>query len=180
MDTDRIRETFVRYFEGQGHLALPSASLIPHGDPSVLLTTAGMQPFKAYYVNPALAPARRFVTIQRVARAQGADDDTSEIGDDTHRTLFEMLGNFAFGPTEEGGYFKKEAIAFGYELVTQGYGVAPERIWATIWAGEPGIPRDDEAAEYWKSHGIPEGRIVPLSRRPSGKRENFWGPTGDS
>ncbi len=129
MDTDQIRDTLIRYFEAQGHLHLSSASLIPHGDPSVLLTTAGMQPFKAYYVNPALAPARRIVTIQRCARAQGADDDTSNIGDDTHHTFFEMLGNFAFGPTDEGGYYKKEAIAFAYELVTQGYGIKPELIW---------------------------------------------------
>ena len=179
MNTDQIRETFVRYFERQQHLHLPSAPLVVHGDPSVLLTSAGMQPFKAYYVNPTLAPARRVVTVQRCMRARGVDDDTSEVGDNTHHTFFEMLGNFAFGPTEEGGYFKKEAIAFGYELVTQGYGIDPATVWATYWAGEPGIPRDDEAAALWRSHGLPETRIVALNKKPGG-RENFWGPTGDS
>jgi len=139
-----------------------------------------MQPFKAYYVNPSLAPARRIVTVQRCLRARGADDDTSNVGDDTHHTFFEMLGNFAFGGLEEGGYFKKEAIAFGYELVTKGYGIEPGKVWPTIWAGEPGIPRDDEALQYWKALGVPEDRITALNRKADGSRENFWGPTGDS
>ncbi|MGI8422761.1 MAG: alanine--tRNA ligase [Chloroflexota bacterium] len=179
MNTNDIRNTFVRYFEARGHLHLPSAPLVVHGDPSVLLTSAGMQPFKSFYVDPALAPSRRVVTVQRCMRARGVDDDTSEVGDNTHHTFFEMLGNFAFGPTEAGGYFKKEAIAFGYDLVTQGYGVDPAKVWATYWAGESGIPRDDEAASLWRSHGLPTDRIVALSRKPSG-RENFWGPTGNS
>ncbi|HET7769588.1 MAG TPA: alanine--tRNA ligase, partial [Chloroflexota bacterium] len=179
MNTDQIRETFVRYFQERGHLHLASAPLVVHGDPSVLLTSAGMQPFKAYYVNPALAPSRRIVTIQRCMRARGVDDDTSEVGDNTHHTFFEMFGNFAFGPSEEGGYFKKEAIAFGYELVTRGYGFDPSKIWATYWKGEPGIPRDDEAADLWRAQGLPDSRIVALNKKPGG-RENFWGPTGDS
>ena len=179
MNTDEIRDTFVRFFQEREHLHLPSAPLVVHGDPSVLLTSAGMQPFKSYYVNPTLAPARRLVTVQRCMRARGVDDDTSEVGDNTHHTFFEMLGNFAFGPLEEGGYFKKEAIAFAYELVTQGYGIDPGKVWATYWAGEPGIPRDDEAADLWRAHGLPGSRIVALNKKPSG-RENFWGPTGDS
>ncbi len=180
MNSDDVRREFVRYFQAQGHVHLPSASLVVHDDPSVLLTAAGMQPFKPFYLDPARAPARRLVTIQRCMRARGLDDDTTAVGDDTHHTFFEMLGNFAFGDVGAGGYFKKEAIAFGYEFVTQRLGLAPERIWATTWAGEPGIPADDEAIHLWKAVGLPADRIRPLNRKPEGGRENFWGPTGDS
>ncbi|MDQ3702079.1 MAG: alanine--tRNA ligase, partial [Chloroflexota bacterium] len=181
MNSDDIRREFVRYFEEQGHLHLPSASLVVHDDPSVLLTSAGMQPFKPSYLDPSRAPARRVVTVQRCMRARGLDtDDTGNVGDDTHHTFFEMLGNFAFGSSDGGGYFKKEAIAFGYEFVTQRLGLAPERIWATTWAGEPGIPADDEAVALWREVGLPHERIRPLNQKPEGGRENFWGPTGDS
>ncbi|MGH2367112.1 MAG: alanine--tRNA ligase, partial [Chloroflexota bacterium] len=180
MNSDDIRTTFVRYFERQGHLHLPSAPLVVQGDPSVLLTSAGMQQFKPYYVDPSKAPARRVVTIQKCMRARGLDDDTSAVGDDTHHTFFEMLGNFAFGDLASGGYFKKEAIAFGYEVVTKEYGLPADRIWVTVWAGEPGIPADEESVAYWTAMGVPAERIRALNTKPEGGRENFWGPTGDS
>ncbi|HEU5318273.1 MAG TPA: alanine--tRNA ligase [Chloroflexota bacterium] len=176
MNTDQIRQTFVRFFEERGHLAVASAPLVAHDDPTVLFTVAGMQPFKAYYSNPALAPARRIVTVQRCIRT----NDIDEVGDNTHCTVFEMLGNFAFGDVASGGYFKKEAIAYAYELFTKGFGVDPGLIWPTVWAGEPGIPRDGDATAYWRELGIPEERITPLNRKADGSRENFWGPVGET
>ena len=176
MNTDQMRQTFVRFFESQGHLFVPSAPLVSHGDPTVLFTVAGMQPFKAYYANPSLAPARRLVTVQRCIRT----NDIEEVGDDTHFTVFEMLGNFAFGDSAAGGYFKKEAISYAYQLVTQGLGIEADRLWPSVWAGEPGIPRDDEATAYWRELGIPDERITPLNRKADGSRENFWGPVGDT
>ncbi|MBI3973487.1 MAG: alanine--tRNA ligase [Chloroflexi bacterium] len=165
MNSDDIRTRFVRYFERQGHQHLPSASLVPHGDPSVLFTSAGMQQFKPFYVQPHLAPAPRVVTVQRCLRT----DDIDEVGDDTHHSFFEMLGNFSFGD-----YFKREAIAYAYELVTQEYGLPPERIWATVFGGQGNVPPDDEAAQHWQAAGVSPERI-----RAFDHRENWWGPTGD-
>ena len=169
MRSDEIRRRFVTYFERQGHLALPSASLIPHDDPSVLFTSAGMQQFAPYFVGAAAPPASRLVTVQRCVRT----DDIEEVGDDTHHTFFEMLGNFSFGD-----YFKQEAIAFAYEFVTEELGLPPERLWAAIFAGEADIPRDDEAEHYWQAVGIPAARIRAYDRS-----ENWWelatgGPCG--
>ena len=161
MRSDEIRRRFVTYFERQGHLALPSASLIPHDDPSVLFTSAGMQQFAPYFVGAAAPPAPRLVTIQRCVRT----DDIEEVGDNTHHTLFEMLGHFSFGD-----YFKREAIAFAFEFVTKELGLPADRLWTTIFAGEPGIPRDDEAEAAWLAVGIPASRI-----RSFGFDENWWG-----
>ena len=161
MRSDEIRRRFVTYFERQGHLALPSASLIPHDDPSVLFTSAGMQQFAPYFVGTAAPPASRLVTVQRCVRT----DDIEEVGDDTHHTFFEMLGHFSFGD-----YFKQEAIAFAFEFVTKELGLPADRLWATIFAGEPGIPRDDEAEAAWQAVGIPASRI-----RSFGFDENWWG-----
>ena len=168
MRSDEIRRRFVTYFERQGHLALPSASLIPHDDPSVLFTSAGMQQFAPYFVGAAAPPASRLVTVQRCVRT----DDIEDVGDDTHHTFFEMLGHFSFGD-----YFKREAIAFAFEFVTKELGLPADRLWATIFAGEPGIPRDDEAEAAWQAVGIPASRI-----RSFGFDENWWdletGPCG--
>ncbi len=168
MRSDEIRRRFVTYFERQGHLALPSASLIPHDDPSVLFTSAGMQQFAPYFVGAAAPPAPRLVTVQRCVRT----DDIEEVGDNTHHTFFEMLGHFSFGD-----YFKQEAIAFAFEFVTKELGLPADRLWATIFAGESGIPRDDEAEAAWQAVGIPASRI-----RSFGFDENWWdletGPCG--
>ena len=161
MRSDEIRRRFVTYFERQGHLALPSASLIPHDDPSVLFTSAGMQQFAPYFVGAAAPPATRLVTVQRCVRT----DDIEEVGDNTHHTLFEMLGHFSFGD-----YFKREAIAFAFEFVTKELGLPADRLWTTIFAGEPGIPHDDEAKGAWLAVGIPADRIRAFDRS-----ENWWG-----
>ncbi len=176
MDSDEIRARFVRFFGDRGHLPVGSASLVVQGDPSVLLTSAGMQQFKPFYLDPARAPSRRAVSVQKCMRTS----DIEEVGDATHHTFFEMLGNFAFGAAPGGGYFKREAIAFAYEFVTLGLGLPIERVWATTWSGEAGIPADDEAVALWQEAGMPLARIRGLNRKPDGSRENFWGPTGDS
>ena len=170
MKSAEIRETFLSYFEQQGHLRRPSASLIPsREDTSTLLTIAGMQPFKPYFAGREKPPHTRLTSCQRCFRTP----DIEEVGNTKrHLTFFEMLGNFSFGD-----YFKEEAIRFGWELSTQGFGFDPERIWVTVFAGddELGLGPDTEAIEVWKAQGVPEARIIRLPRS-----ENFWqaGPTG--
>jgi alanyl-tRNA synthetase len=170
MKSSEIREAYLSFFEERGHLRRPSASLVPAPeDASTLLTVAGMQPLKPYFLGREEPPARRLTTAQRCFRTP----DIEEVGN-THRhlTFFEMLGNFSFGD-----YFKDEAIAFGWELSVEGFGFDPERIWVSVFAGddELGLGPDAESIEIWKRQGVPEGRIVLLPRA-----ENFWqaGDTG--
>jgi len=170
VDAAEIRELYQSYFERHGHLRRPSASLVPSSyDPSVLLTTAGMQPLKPYFLGEEEPPSMRLVSCQRCFRTT----DIDEVGNTArHLTFFEMLGNFSFGD-----YFKEEAITFGWELSVDGLGLDPELIWVTVFAGddELGLGPDTEAIGFWKAQGVPEQRIVLLSRL-----ENFWqaGPTG--
>jgi alanyl-tRNA synthetase len=170
MRSDEIRETFLRYFEERGHLRRPSASLVPSvHDPSVLLTTAGMQPLKPYFLGEEEPPSPRLTTCQRCFRTT----DIEEVGKTArHLTFFEMLGNFSIGD-----YFKREAIEFGWELSTVGFGLDPDRIWISVFAGdeELGLGPDEEAIGLWREVGVPEERIVHLPRS-----ENFWqaGPAG--
>jgi alanyl-tRNA synthetase len=167
---DEIRSTYLSFFEERGHEVVPSASLIPSvHDPSVLLTTAGMQPFKPYFRGEQQPPAPRVTDYQRCFRTV----DIDEIGNTArHLTFFEMLGNWSFGD-----YFKEQSIQWGWELSLEGFGFDPELIWATVFAGdeELGLGPDTEAIEIWKAIGMPEERIVALPRS-----ENFWqgGPTG--
>jgi alanyl-tRNA synthetase len=165
-----IRATYLSFFEERGHLIVPSASLVPSvHDPSVLLTTAGMQPFKPYFLGRERPPAPRVADVQKCFRTT----DIEEVGKTArHLTFFEMLGNWSFGD-----YFKEESIPWGWELSTEGFGMDPERIWATVFGGDEdlGLGPDEEAIEIWKSVGMPEERIVLL-----GRADNFWqaGPTG--
>jgi alanyl-tRNA synthetase len=170
MRAEEIRDTYLSFFAERGHRIVPSASLVPSvHDPSVLLTTAGMQPFKPYFLGRERPPAPRLADVQKCFRTT----DITEVGDTArHLTFFEMLGNWSFGD-----YFKAESIAWGWELSTQGFGMDPERIWATVFGGdeELGLGPDSEAIELWKAQGMPEERIVPL-----GRADNFWqaGPSG--
>ena len=170
MNSELIRETYLSFFEERGHLRVPSASLIPASDdPSVLLTTAGMQPFQPFYLGREAPPAPRLTSSQRCFRTP----DIEEVGSTTrHLTCFEMLGNFAFGD-----YFKEEAIGFAWELSLGAFGFEPSQLWVTVFGGddELGLGPDTEAIELWKAQGVPEERIVPLPRS-----ENFWqaGATG--
>ena len=154
MRAQEIREKFLKYFESKGHTIIPSSSLIPD-DPSVLFTTAGMQQFKKYYTNPELAPSLNVASIQKSMRTS----DIDEVGDASHLTFFEMLGNFSFG-----GYWKKEAIAYGHEFITKEMGLKIDFV--TVYTG------DSETEKIWNS-------IDPaLTVKQFGKADNFWGPTG--
>jgi len=170
MDAAEIRRTYLSFFEQRGHRIVPSASLVPSvHDPSVLLTTAGMQPFKPYFLGREEPPARRLADVQKCFRTT----DVGEVGNTArHLTFFEMLGNWSFGD-----YFKKESIPWGWELSTEGFGMAPERIWVTVFGGdeELGLGPDEEAIEVWRTVGVPDERIVHL-----GREDNFWqaGPSG--
>jgi alanyl-tRNA synthetase len=165
-----IRERFLAYFEERDHLRVPSASLVPPSfDPSVLLTTAGMQPFVPYFRGDEQPPRPRLASCQKCFRTV----DIEQVGLTTrHLTFFEMLGNFSFGD-----YFKAGAVDYAWELSTEGFGLDPERIWITVFGGdqELGLGPDEEAIACWRAVGVPEDRIVHL-----GRGDNFWqmGPTG--
>ncbi len=170
MKSAEIRETFLSFFEERGHRRMPSASLIPPpDDTSTLLTVAGMQPFKSYFLGRETPPASRLTSSQTCFRTP----DIEEVGKTLrHLTFFEMLGNFSFGD-----YFKDESVPFGWQLSVDGLGLDPELIWITVFGGdeELGLGPDEEAIALWKSIGVPDERIVRLPRS-----ENFWqaGPTG--
>ena len=164
--SDRIRETFLKFFERHGHKIVPSSSLIPFNDPTLLFTNAGMNQFKDVFLGKEERPYRRATTSQKCMRVSGKHNDFKDVGHSTrHHTFFEMLGNFSFGD-----YFKREAIPFAWQLVTQDYGLDPKRLWITIYQD------DDEAFAVWRDQvGIPSERIVRL-----GEKDNFWmmGETG--
>jgi alanyl-tRNA synthetase len=170
MKAQQIRDTYLGFFAERGHRIVPSASLVPAShDPSVLLTTAGMQPFKPYFLGRERPPAPRLTDVQKCFRTT----DIEEVGNTArHMTFFEMLGNWSFGD-----YFKAESIPWGWELSTEGFGMDPERIWVTVFGGdeELGLGPDEEAIAIWKGVGVPDERIVRL-----GREDNFWqgGPTG--
>ena len=170
MQSAEIREKYLSFFEGRDHRRMPSASLVPASfDPTVLLTTAGMQPFKPYFLGLEEPPAKRLTSCQKVFRST----DIENVGITArHLTFFEMLGNFSVGD-----YFKQGAAEFAWELSTEGYGFDPERIRITVFGGdqELGLGPDEEAIECWRAIGVPDERIVPL-----GMEDNFWqsGPTG--
>ncbi|HTE58825.1 MAG TPA: alanine--tRNA ligase-related protein, partial [Solirubrobacteraceae bacterium] len=170
MTSDEIRERFLSFFAERDHKRLPSASLIPASyDPSVLLTTAGMHPLKAYFQGQETPPHHRLTSCQKCFRTP----DIEVVGTTTrHLTFFEMLGNFSMGD-----YFKQGAVEFAWELSLEGFGFNPEQIWITVFEGdeELGLGPDEEAIEAWLSVGVPRERIVPCSRS-----ENFWqaGPLG--
>src|SRR3989339_1506938 len=149
MSSAELRKKFLEFFEKQGHKIVLSSSLIPD-DPSVLLTTAGMQQFKKYYTDPALAPAPNIASIQKCFRTS----DIDEVGDESHLTFFEMLGNFSFG-----GYFKEEAIRYAYDFITKEMGL--EISYVTVFKGlgiSGVVPKDEESKKIWKSLGVSDIR----------------------
>src|SRR6059036_883699 len=156
MDGNTIRKTFLGFFEERGHRVVPSSSLIAPPETGLLLTTAGMVQFIPYFLGQAEPPYPRATSAQKAFRTT----DIDLVGHTArHLTLFEMLGNFSFGD-----YFKSGACAYAYELVTEGYGVEPDRLWVTVFE------TDDEAADIWADEvGIPRERIVKR-----GKEDNFW------
>jgi len=166
MQSNEIRRRFLDFFEERGHRLYPSASLIPHNDPTVLLTTAGMQQFITYFTGQDRPPTPRATSAQKCFRTQ----DIEEVGDESHLTFFEMLGNFSFGD-----YFKKEAIDWAWAFCTRDLGLPPERLWITIFEGDEDAPEDLEAKKLWMDVGVPEHKIFGLP-----KSENWWGPPGES
>ena len=160
MTSDEVRDAYLNFFAEKGHDIIPSSSLIPHGDPTLLFTSAGMVQFKDYYLGKAVPANPRLVSCQKCFRTT----DIESVGDPSHLTFFEMLGNFSIGD-----YFKKEAIAWAWEFVTRRLKLDPERLWATIYLD------DDESFRYWREIGVPEARILRF-----GEKENFWGPAGAS
>jgi alanyl-tRNA synthetase len=163
--TQELRQAFIRYFEQHGHQAVPSSALIPQADPTLLFTNAGMNQFKRVFLGEETRAYRRAVTVQKCLRAGGKHNDLENVGyTRRHHTFFEMLGNFSFGD-----YFKEDAIAFGWEFLTQTVGLAKDRMWVTIFRD------DDEADQLWKKVGVPPSRIVRCD-----EKDNFWqmGDTG--
>jgi alanyl-tRNA synthetase len=165
-----IRKSFLEYFQRQGHAIVPSSSLVPSEDPTLLFTNAGMNQFKDAFLGREKRPYTRATTSQKCMRVSGKHNDLDNVGPSLrHHTFFEMLGNFSFGD-----YFKREAIPFAWELLTSVWNLPADRLFPTIFRGEAGIPRDDEAHAIWTGF-VPAGRITEL-----GLAENFWqmGETG--
>src|ERR1700728_2125564 len=172
---NEIRELFVRFFETKEHRRVHSSSLVPHNDPTLLFANAGMNQFKDTFLDAEQRPYNRATTSQKCVRAGGKHNDLENVGfTRRHHTFFEMLGNFSFGD-----YFKREAIQFAWELVTseEWFGIPKDRLYVTIFEGssEFGVPRDDEAEQYWIETGVPKDRIFQY-----GLKDNFWqmGETG--
>ena len=171
LTADELRDKYLKFFESKGHAIIPGASVIPENDPTVLFTTAGMHPLVPYLMGAMEHPAgTRLTDVQKCVRT----GDIDEVGDAAHLTFFEMLGNWSLND-----YFKKEAISWSFEFLTQHLGFKPEQLNVTVFRGEGKegedgyIPADEEAVEIWKSVGIPEERIFRLPRE-----DNWWGPAG--
>jgi len=166
MTTKELKEKYLKFFQDRGHALIPSASLIPENDPTVLFTTAGMHPLVPYLLGEKHPLGNRLVNVQKCLRT----DDIEEVGDDTHVTFFEMLGNWSLGD-----YWKKESISWSFEFLTKELGIPIEKLAVTCFSGDEDSPRDEESAEIWKSLGIKEDRIYYL-----GKKDNWWGPVGNT
>ena len=177
MKTREIRRKFVEYFESKGHTHVPSSSLVPHNDPTLLFTNAGMNQFKDVFLGLDKRAYLRAVTAQKCVRAGGKHNDLENVGYTArHHTFFEMLGNFSFGD-----YFKRDAIRYAWELLTVEYGLPKEKLWTTVYE------TDDEAYELWtKDIGVPKERCIRIGDKPGGRKfesDNFWqmadtGPCG--
>lgn len=167
MESQEIRQRFLRFFEKRGHVIIPSSPLVPENDPSVLFNTAGMQPLAPYLMGTPHPSGMRLANSQKCVRTQ----DIEEVGDKTHDTFFEMLGNWSLGD-----YFKEDAIKWSFEFLTskeEGLGLDPARLYVTVFEGNDDAPRDNEAFEIWKKY-VPEHRIYFMSAK-----SNWWSP-GDN
>ncbi len=177
MTSAEIRKRFLAFFAARGHAIIPSAPLVPENDPTVLFNTAGMQPLVPYLMGRPHPQGDKLADVQKCVRTGDIDD----IGDNTHLTFFEMMGNWSLG-----SYFKEEAIKWSYELLTsktEGFGLDPKRLYVTVFAGDENAPRDDESARIWESLGMPKHRIYFKGAHanwwPAVKGKDTWtGPTG--
>ena len=172
MTSAEIRQTFLDFFKSKGHTIVPSAPLVVKNDPTLMFTNAGMNQFKDFFLGNSTPPSRRIADTQKCLRVSGKHNDLEEVGHDTyHHTMFEMLGNWSFGD-----YFKKEAIAWSWELLAEVYKLDKTRLYATVFEGDPSenLPMDEESWNYWKLN-LPELQILK-----GNKKDNFWemGDTG--
>ena len=164
-----IREQFLNFFRERGHVIVPSAPIVVKDDPTLMFTNAGMNQFKDYFLGNKIAANKRVADTQKCLRVSGKHNDLEEVGVDTyHHTMFEMLGNWSFGD-----YFKKQAIEWSWQLLTQVYKIPEDRLYVTVFSGDENLPKDDEAISEWKKW-ISEDRIMLF-----GKKDNFW-EMGDS
>jgi len=171
MTSQEIRQSFLDYFAKHGHRVVASSPLVPHDDPTLLFTNAGMNQFKDVFLGRETRDYTRAATAQKIMRVSGKHNDLDNVGPShRHHTFFEMLGNFSFGD-----YFKPEALPFAWELLTGVWKLDPNKMIVSIFKGENGIPRDDEAYDIWRKLGVPADRILEL-----GADDNFWamGDTG--
>ena len=185
---NEIREMFLRFFETKGHRRVRSSSLVPHGDPTLLFTNAGMNQFKDVFLGLEKRDYNRATTAQKCVRAGGKHNDLENVGfTKRHHTFFEMMGNFSFGPVgpigEQSPYFKEKAIPYAWELVTspEWYGISKDKLYVTVFGGAEVAPGttlgvDEEARKFWLEQNVPAERIVPVP----GLKDNFWamGDTG--
>ena len=177
MTSKKLKSKYLKFFQKKGHAIIPSASLIPENDPTVLFTTAGMHPLVPYLLGEKHPAGKRLVNVQKCIRT----GDIEDVGDNSHLTFFEMLGNWSLGDPAspdgigEAGYFKKEAIEMSFEFLTKELNIPLEKLAISCFEGEPenNIPKDEESAQAWEKLGIPQGRIAFLSRQ-----DNWWGPAG--
>src|SRR5262249_46873637 len=167
MKAAEIRSRFLAFFQERGHAIVPSSSLVPANDPTLLFVNSGMVQFKDVFLGEYKPPYNRARTAQRRVRAGGKHNDRDNVGYTArHHTFFEMLGNFSFGD-----YFKRDAIRYAWELLTKVYGLAPERLWTTVYID------DDEAFEAWtKDIGVPAERCIRIGDNKGAKyaSDNFW------
>jgi len=166
MDSITLRSLYLNFFKDRGHAVIQGASLIPENDPTVLFTTAGMHPLVPYLCGEKHPQGTRLTDVQKCVRT----GDIDEVGDNTHCTFFEMLGNWSLGD-----YFKKEAISWSYEFLTGVLKIDPARLAVSVFGGDETAPRDDEAASIWQKCGIAADRIFYLP-----KKNNWWGPAGQT
>jgi alanyl-tRNA synthetase len=164
MNAKELKDKFVNFFVSKGHAEIPSASLIPENDPTTLFISAGMHPLVPYLLGQSHPLGKRITDVQKCVRTGDIDD----VGDTTHHTFFEMLGNWSLGD-----YFKKEMIPWSYEFLTKELNIDPKNLHVTVFAGDENAPKDMESHDLWLSLGIPEERIHFL-----GKEDNWWGPAG--
>lgn len=166
MKAYELRRKYIEYFKKNGHKEIPSAPVVPENDPTVLFTTAGMHPLVPYLLGEPHPQGRRLTDYQKCIRT----GDIDSVGDPCHLTYFEMMGNWSLGD-----YFKEESIKMSYNFLKEELGFDMEKISVTVFAGEDGIPRDEEAANAWANMGIPRDRIFYL-----GREDNWWGPAGET
>ena len=166
LNANGLREMFLQFFQEKGHALIPSASVIPENDPTVLFTTAGMHPLVPYLLGQKHPQGNRLTDVQKCIRT----GDIDEVGDMSHLTFFEMLGNWSLGD-----YFKKEMIPWSWEFLTgeEWLGIDKDKLAFTVFEGDQDCPRDEEAADLWRSCGVKDDHLFFLP-----KEHNWWGPAG--